>query len=190
MRLVLASTSPYRRQLLARLGLDFDTLAPAIDETLNRGESPEQAVVRLAATKAGAGAALAPATVIIASDQLASLDGQALGKPGNLDAATHQLTAMAGCDILYCTALIVRAPDGIAATHIDLSRVRLRELSRREIARYLAAAHPLDCAGALKLEGLGIGLCERIETTDPTALIGLPLIATARLLRAQGFTIP
>ncbi|MGH8128671.1 MAG: Maf family protein [Gammaproteobacteria bacterium] len=190
MRLVLASTSPYRRELLARLGLDFDTLAPEVDETLAAGEPPEQAVVRLAAAKAGAGAEQAPAAVIIASDQLASLNGRALGKPGNFEAATHQLTAMSGQEILYCTALAVQAPDDTAATYLDLSRVYLRELSPLEIERYLTTEQPFDCAGALKLERLGIGLCERIETSDPTALIGLPLIATAQLLREQGFAIP
>jgi len=190
MHLVLASTSPYRRELLARLMLDFDTVAPGIDETLIEGESPQQAVERLAAAKAGAGAARAPGTVIIASDQLAGLDGEALGKPGNPADARRQLAAMAGREIVYCTALIVLSPDGTADSHVDISRVRLRDLSPGEIDRYLAAENPLDCAGALKLEGLGIGLCETIDTSDPTALIGLPLIATARLLRAQGFDIP
>ena len=190
MRLVLASTSPYRRELLARLGLDFDTLAPEVDETLTAGESPEQAVARLAATKARVGAEQAPAAIIVASDQLASLNGQALGKPGSFEAATDQLTAMAGQEILYCTALVVQAPDGTVANHTDLSRVHLRKLSPQEIERYLTVERPFDCAGALKLERLGIGLCERIETSDPTALIGLPLIAAARLLREQGFAIP
>lgn len=190
MRLVLASTSPYRRELLARLGLDFDTLAPGVDETLAAGESPEQAVARLAAAKAGAGAERAPTAVIVASDQLASLNGRALGKPGNFEAATDQLTAMAGQEIRYYTALAVQAPDDAIASHVDLSRVHLRTLSSRDIERYLTAEQPFNCAGALKLEGCGIGLCERIETSDPTALIGLPLIATARLLREQGFAIP
>lgn len=190
MHLVLASTSPYRRELLARLGLDFNTLAPEVDETLAAGESPEQAVIRLATAKAGAGAEREPTAVIIASDQLACLSGQALGKPGSHEAATAQLTAMAGQEIIYCTALVVRAPDGTSVTHLDLSRVHLRELSPREIDRYLTAERPFECAGAIKLEGLGISLCERIETSDPTALIGLPLIAAAQLLRERGFDIP
>lgn len=190
MRLVLASTSPYRRQLLNRLGLNFDTVAPGVDEAPVPGETPEQAVGRLAAAKAGAGAAQAPGAVIIASDQLASLGGNALGKPGNATEAVRQLTALSGRELLYCTALVVLGPDGTADTHLDLSRVRLRELPGWEIERYLAAEDALDCAGALKLEGLGISLCEHIESADPTALIGLPLIATARLLRARGFDIP
>lgn len=190
MRLVLASTSIYRRRLLARLGLDFDTVAPGIDEALAPGESPRQAVDRLAAAKAEAGAAHAPGAVIVASDQLASLDGEALGKPGNVEAAVRQLAAMSGREIVYCTALAVLGPKGTADTAIDISRVRLRDLSEDEIARYVAAESPMDCAGALKLEGLGIALCASIETTDPTALIGLPLIATARLLRDRGFDIP
>lgn len=188
MRLVLASTSIYRRRLLARLGLDFDTVAPGIDEALAPGESPRQAVGRLAAAKAAA--ACAPGAVIVASDQLASLDGEALGKPGSADAAVRQLAAMSGREILYCTALAVLGPDGTAESAIDISRVQLRDVSAGEIERYVAAENPVDCAGALKLEGLGIGLCARIETADPTALIGLPLIATARLLRDRGFDIP
>lgn len=190
MRLVLASTSIYRRRLLARLGLDFDAVAPGIDEALAPGESPQQAVERLAAAKAGAGAARAPGALIVASDQLASLDGEPLGKPGSADAAMRQLAAMSGREIQYCTALVVLGPEGRADSAVDLSRVRLRDLSPGEIERYVAAENPVDCAGALKLEGLGIGLCISIDTSDPTALIGLPLIATARLLRERGFAIP
>jgi len=190
MRLVLASTSPYRRQLLGRLRLEFDVVSPELDEELKDGESPGQAVERLAAAKAGAGAARAPGAVIIASDQLASMDDEVLGKPGTPGAAAEQLASMAGRDVTYYTALVVLGPDATAESHVDLSRVRLRNLSPQEITRYLEAEKPFDCAGALKLEGLGIGLCERIETGDPTALIGLPLIATARLLRAHGFDIP
>lgn len=190
MRLVLASTSPYRRQLLARLRLAFETCAPGIDETLAAGESAEQAVARLAAAKAEAGAAQAPAALVIGSDQLAALDDAALGKPASAEAAMQQLTAMSGREITYYTALAVRAPEGTVLTHIDRSRVSLRKNTPREIARYLAAERPFDCAGALKLEGLGIALCDHIETADPTALIGLPLIATARLLRAQGLAVP
>lgn len=190
MQVVLASTSPYRRELLARLGIPFDTLAPKVDESPLAGESPEALVKRLADAKAQAGHRERAGALVIGSDQMASLEGDPLGKPGTAEAAVEQLQAMAGHEIIYCTAVAVNGPDGQAREHLDISRVRLRKLDQATIERYVAAEKPLDCAGALKLEGLGISLCEHIETRDPTALIGLPLIATARLLRIHGLAIP
>lgn len=190
MRLVLASTSPYRRALLNRLGVDFETLDSAIDETRRSDETTASAVTRLAEAKARAGHEQRPDAVAIGSDQLASLDGEALGKPGDAPGATRQLSAMAGREVVYCTAVSVCDAAGTCRTHLDLSRVHLRPVSPAEITRYLDIERPFDCAGALKLEGLGIALCERIETHDPTALIGLPLIATAELLRRAGLALP
>ncbi len=190
MRLVLASTSPYRRDLLARLGVQFDTVAPGVDESPHPGETPEDLVSRLAVAKAEAGGDGDPDTVVIGSDQVANLGGRPLGKPGTAATALDQLEAMAGREIVYSTAVAVHRAGHECLVHVDTSRVRLRRLERREIERYVAAEQPLDCAGALKLEGLGISLCEAIETRDPTALIGLPLIATAQLLRAHGIAIP
>jgi len=190
MRLILASTSPYRRELLARLGIQFDAVAPGVDESPLSGEKPEELVTRLAIAKAEAGGADNPDAIVIGSDQMADLEGQALGKPGTVAAAVSQLQAMAGHDIVYSTAVAVCRPGHEYVVHIDTSRVRLRQLGLDEIERYVEAEQPLDCAGALKLEGLGISLCESIETKDPTALIGLPLIATAQLLRTFGVAIP
>lgn len=190
MRLVLASTSPYRRELLARLGIDFDAVAPGVDESPLSGEKPEDLVARLAIAKAEAGARDTPDALVIGSDQTANLEGRALGKPGTEAAAIRQLHATAGHEIVYCTAVAVHKPGHESRVHLDISRVRLRQLGTDEIRRYIEAEQPLDCAGALKLEGLGIALCEYIKTSDPTALIGLPLIATAHLLRAHGIAIP
>jgi septum formation protein len=189
--LVLASTSPYRRELLARLGVAFECLSPGVDETLAAGEAPQAAALRLARAKAKAAAALRPDACILAGDQLASLEGLAIGKPRDGDEARRVLADMSGRTLNYYTAIALIVPDtGETETFLDESRVHLRRFDAGEIARYVAAANPVDCAGALKLEGLGAALAERIETEDPTALIGLPLIATARLLRAHGFTLP
>lgn len=190
MRLVLASTSPYRRELLERLGVPFEVAAPWVDETLAANEAPEKAVRRLALAKAQAVAARETDALVLASDQLASLADEPLGKPGTAANAVAQLRAMAGATVTYCTAVAVIAPGFEDVEELDLSRVTLRRPSQAEIERYVDRARPLDCAGSLKLEGAGIALCKRIETNDPTALIGLPLIATARLLRERGFDIP
>lgn len=189
--LILASTSRYRRKLLVRLGISFDTAAPDVDETLADGEGPADAVLRLARTKAQAIAEHYPEALVLAGDQLADFDGTALGKPRDTAEAEQRLAQMAGQTLTYCTAIALLAPGAYEAeTFLDESRVYLRAYDEKEIRRYVAAANPLDCAGGLKLEGLGAALCERIETADPTALIGLPLIATARLLRAAGYTVP
>ncbi|MBO9662705.1 Maf family nucleotide pyrophosphatase [Dokdonella sp.] len=187
--LVLASTSRYRRELLSRLGLPFRAVAPEVDEASHPGETPRALACRLAQAKAEAVAARCPGALVIGSDQVAELDGRALGKPGSVAAAEAQLTASAGRSVLFHTALCLvdtRTAAAVPALACDLTRVVFRPLAHAEIARYVAAERPLDCAGSFKAEGLGIGLFERIENEDPTALIGLPLIALARMLRAAG----
>ena len=189
-RLVLASTSRYRAELLARLRLPFDSARPEVDETPRPGEPPASLALRLAAAKARAIAALHADAVVIGSDQVASCDGRALGKPGTREAAIAQLQAMSGREAVFLTAVAVAAPGGGLDTALDTTTVRFRPLSDDKIARYVDAERPLDCAGSFKCEGLGIALFEAIESRDPTALVGLPLIATARLLRGAGFALP
>ena len=189
-RLVLASTSRYRAELLARLRLPFDSARPEVDEAPRPGEPPATLALRLAAAKAGAIAALHADAVVIGSDQVASCDGRTLGKPGTREAAIAQLLAMSGREAAFLTAVAVTGPGGGLVTALDTTTVRFRPLSDDEIARYVDAERPLDCAGSFKCEGLGIALFEAIESRDPTALVGLPLIATARLLRGAGFALP
>ncbi len=184
--LVLASTSRYRRELLARLVTRFATAAPETDESASAGEAPAALAQRLAAEKARAVAARHPGAVVIGSDQVAELDGMALGKPGDHDAARRQLRASSGRALLFHTAVHVVAADGRDFSAIDLTRVRFRALADTEIECYLRREQAYDCAGSFKSEGLGIALFEAIDSGDPTALIGLPLIATARLLRLAG----
>lgn len=188
-RLVLASTSPYRRELLARLRLPFDVARPEVDETPLPGESPPALARRLAGAKAAAVAGDRDAWVI-GSDQVACLHGQPLGKPGAVEAAVDQLRGMSGRAVEFLTAVCVAHRGGHAFHALDTTTVRFRVLDDATIARYIAAEQPLDCAGSFKSEGLGITLFEAIDTQDPTALVGLPLIATARLLRQAGFTLP
>ena len=187
--LILASTSPYRRQLLERLRLPFRCLAPGTDERALCGERPADLAGRLAAAKAAAIAQIHPQAWVIGSDQCAELDGHVLGKPGNRPAAIAQLQAMSGRTVDFHTAVCLRRGDQVLAT-ADLTRVRLRPLEPAAIERYLDAEQPYDCAGSFKCEGLGIALFEAIDSTDPTALIGLPLIALAGLLRATGHAVP
>lgn len=191
-RLVLASTSRYRRELLQRLRLPFDTARPEVDETALPGEAPRALAQRLALAKAQAVAQVLGGedVWVLGSDQVADLGGQALGKPGGRDAALAQLRAMAGRRVRFHTALCLAHPDGRRLHDVDLTEVRLRALEDAEIARYVDAEQPYDCAGSFKSEGLGIVLFEAIDNHDPTALIGLPLIATARLLRQAGFALP
>ncbi|MGY4515610.1 Maf family nucleotide pyrophosphatase [Lysobacter sp. HA18] len=189
-RLVLASTSRYRRELLERLGVTFDCIAPGVDETPLDDESPEVLVERLARAKAGAVARAVPEACVIGSDQLAEFDGRILGKPGSAERAIAQLASMSGRSVTFLTALCVMRGEHEFGLHIDRTRVRFRELSTAEIERYVDAERPLDCAGSFKSEGRGIALFDAIETNDPTALIGLPLIATTRLLRDAGFALP
>ncbi len=190
MRLVLASTSAYRRELLSRLRLPFDAERPGIDETPRPGEPPAALVARLALAKATAVAARRPGDWVIGSDQVAELDGAPLGKPGGRERAIAQLAAMSGREIAFRTAVALAGPGGRQLAALDTTTVRFRTLSQDEIARYVDAEQPLDCAGSFKSEGLGIALFAAIESRDPTALIGLPLIATAGMLREAGFALP
>ena len=189
-RLILASTSRYRRELLQRLRLPFDVAAPGTDEAALPGEPPQALARRLAAAKATAIASHMPGAWVIGSDQVAELDGIALGKPGTRDAAVSQLASMSGREVVFRTAVSVVHGDGRAFHAEDATIVRFRGLDDAEIGRYVDAEQPFDCAGSFKSEGLGIALFEAIETQDPTALIGLPLIATARLLRQAGYALP
>lgn len=190
-KLVLASTSRYRRELLQRFGLEFDCEAPGVEETPLAGETPLGLAQRLAFAKAEAVALRHPDAIVIGSDQVAELAGQALGKPGDHAAAIAQLRVCRGHEVTFHTAVCVidsrrRAP----ISFIDTTRVRFRELSDAEIERYLVAERPYDCAGSFKSEGLGAVLFASIHNEDPTALIGLPLIALADALRACGFRLP
>ena len=189
--LVLASTSRYRRELLQRLGLDFTVQAPDVDETPADGEAPHALALRLALAKAQAVAALHPEAVVIGSDQVADLHGEPLGKPGTHDRATLQLQRMRGQRVVFQTAVaVVCQATGFAQVELAPVEVQFRALSDAEIERYLLAEQPYDCAGSAKSEGLGISLLDAIHNDDPTALIGLPLIRTCRLLRAAGLVLP
>ena len=189
--LVLGSTSRYRRELLARLGLPFDVAAPAVDETPRPDEAPRALALRLALAKARAVAGLHPQAIVIGSDQVADLDGEPLGKPGNHERATVQLRRMRGKTVVFHTAVAVVCQDcGFELVDLAPVRVRFRDLSDDEIERYLRAEQPYDCAGSAKSEGLGIALLDAIDSDDPTALIGLPLIRTCRMLRAAGLVLP
>lgn len=189
--LILGSTSPYRAQLLRRLVGGFEQRAPGIDEALQPGETPAAGALRLAIAKATAAASGLRDALVIGSDQLAELDGHALGKPGSVEGAHAQLAACAGREVRFHTALcLLDTRDGCQRTHVDFTRVHFRALGAAEIARYVEREQPLDCAGSFKCEGLGIALFERIDSSDPTALIGLPLIALARLLREAGLPLP
>ena len=191
--LVLASTSRYRRELLARLVPDFRVVAPEVDETPRDGETPVDLAVRLAEAKALAVARTMPGSIVVGSDQVAELDGRAVGKPGSRDAAIAQLTASSGRTVAFHTAVCVAdartSPPRIHAA-IDRTEVVFRVLGADEIARYVDRENPIDSAGSFKAESAGIALFERIDSRDPTALIGLALIALATLLRAAGFTLP
>jgi len=188
---VLGSTSPYRRDLMQRLGLPFEVLAPGVDEAPEPGETPAALAQRLALAKARAVARQRPAAVVIGSDQVADLNGEPLGKPGTHERAVEQLRRMRGQTVVFQTALAVMCLDsGYEAVDLAPVRVRFRDLDDGEIERYLRAEQPYDCAGSAKSEGLGIALLERIDSDDPTALVGLPLIRTCRLLRAAGVRLP
>jgi septum formation protein len=187
-RLVLASTSPYRRELLARLRLPFDVMAPAVDETPQLGELPAVLSERLALSKARAVAAQNDDDVlVIGSDQVADLDGRPLGKPGDHARAMAQWRAMRGRTVVFHTAVCVSRPrTGFEVCVRVPVQVRCRDLSDAHIDAYLRLEQPYDCAGSAKCETLGISLLDAIDSTDPTALVGLPLIATTRLLREAG----
>ena len=189
-RLVLASTSPYRRELLQRLRLPFDTAAPTTDETPRPGESPVALAIRLAEAKARGVADTVPDAWVLGSDQVAALGSRLLGKPGGPDQALAQLLAMSGQRVEFLTAISLLHSDGRNLQALDTTVVHMRPLDAAVARRYLDAEQPYDCAGSFKAEGLGIALFESIESQDPTGLIGLPLIATARLLRQAGFAVP
>ena len=187
-RLILGSTSRYRQELLQRLGLPFDVQAPQVDETPRPDEAPADLARRLALAKAQAVAALNhDDAVVIGSDQVADLAGKPLGKPGNHNRAVQQLKAMRGQAVLFHTAVaVVRAATGFSETAMSTVRVHMGHYSDTDIDTYLRLEQPYDCAGSAKCEGLGIVLLDRVDSDDPTALIGLPLIPTTRMIRQAG----
>lgn len=189
-QLILASTSVYRRQLLERLRVPFTVISPEVDEAALEGELPEPLARRLALAKAQAVAALHPDAVVIGSDQVADLAGTALGKPQTHARAVQQLQRMRGQTVVFQTAVAVVC-QATGFTQVDLApvRVRFKPLTDEQIEHYLQAEQPYDCAGSAKSEGLGIALLERIDNDDPTALVGLPLIRTCRLLEAAGIAL-
>ncbi|MCG8426461.1 MAG: Maf-like protein [Chromatiales bacterium] len=189
--LVLASTSPFRKELLARLGLPFDTASPDIDETALPDESPAQLVTRLAYEKAKAVAQLHPNSLVIGSDQVACNDGKILGKPGSRENAIRQLSEASGKRITFYTGLcLVNTATQNSQTLCELFHVHFRDLDLPQIERYVDAEQPLNCAGSFKSEGLGISLFKKLEGDDPNALIGLPLIRLITLLQSQGVMVP
>ena len=190
-RLILASSSKYRNLQLQRFGIPFDSESPEIDETVLNNESPRELVGRLAEKKAEVVSGQYPLAVVIGSDQVAIFDGQIIGKPGNHKAATRQLSSFSGQIVEFLTAVSVLCRDtGFSEQYTDCTRVCFRSLQDEEIERYLQQERPYDCAGAFKAESLGIVLFERIISEDPTALIGLPLIRTAAMLRSAGLPLP
>ena len=189
--LILGSTSRYRRELVERLHTPFTCVAPDVDETPLQGEAPRALALRLALAKAHAVAAQHPDAVVIGSDQVADLHGQPLGKPGTHERASAQLQRMSGETVIFQTAVaVVCAATGFEQVDLAPVEVRFRTLTGDEIERYLHAEQPYDCAGSAKSEGLGISLLDAIVSDDPTALVGLPLIRTCRMLRAAGLTLP
>lgn len=190
-RLILASGSQYRKELLARLRIPFDVLVPDIDETAHAGETPDKTALRLAYEKSFVAASEAPGALVIGSDQVATLDGEQIGKPGSHENALRQLQKMRGRKVVFYTALCLwdgRAADPVKAAQLENVHtfVTFRNLPDRELDAYLRIEQPYDCAGSAKNEGLGITLIEKIESCDPTALTGLPLIALSSMLRRAG----
>ena len=187
MGIVLASSSPYRRQLLDRLGVPFEVASPDVDETPGPGEAARDLVLRLANAKADAVARGRPRSIVVASDQVAVEGARTLGKPGTHERAVALLASLSGRTVTFLTSLLVlNTQTGSRQGHIDETRVHFRELALEEIERYVSSEKPLDCAGGIKSEGQGILLCRELVTRDPTALIGLPLIELGRMLRAEG----
>nr|WP_319563958.1 Maf family nucleotide pyrophosphatase [uncultured Rhodoferax sp.] len=188
--LILASTSPYRRQLLERLRVPFTVIPSDVDESAWPTETPAQLACRLALTKAQAVAKLHPDSIVIGSDQVADLHGDALGKPHTHARAVAQLQRMRGQTVIFQTAVaVVCQARCFAQTELAQVKVQFNQLTDKEIEAYLLAEQPYDCAGSAKSEGLGIALLARIDNDDPTALVGLPLIRTCQLLRAAGFEV-
>ncbi len=191
MKIVLASTSRYRRELLARLGLPFEVASPGVDESAFPGEAPDRLAARLALAKARAIAASTPAALVIGSDQVAWCEGETLGKPGTHENAVVQLRHLSGKTAMFFTAVsVVNSDTGLAASRIVPYEVGFRLLDDALIERYLRQEQPYDCAGSAKSEGLGIALLSRMRGDDPNALVGLPLIALVDLLREHGITVP
>lgn len=188
--IVLASTSPYRRELLQRLRLTFAVQAPQVDERALAGESPRDTARRLALAKAQAVAHDRRGAVVIGSDQVADVDGEALSKPGTHEAALAQLKRMQGREVVFHTALAVIGPRGEHDVEDVPTAVRFRVLPTPQLDAYLRAEQPYDCAGAAKIESLGITLVESVRSDDPTALIGLPLIRLTSMLAACGIQLP
>jgi septum formation protein len=189
-QLVLASTSPYRKELLERLHLSFEISSPNVDETEVDGETPEQLVKRLAELKARAVVDTYPDALIIGSDQVAVLNNQILGKPGNHETAVQQLTNASGNKVLFLTGLcLLNSATGKAQTSVDEFSVTFRQLSASQIEKYLQSEKPYDCAGSFKSEGLGISLFKKMEGNDPNVLIGLPLITLINMLSAEGIDV-
>ena len=188
--IVLASTSPYRRQLLQRLHLPFTVQSPQVDERALAGESPLETACRLALAKAKAVAAVQAGAIVIGSDQVADVDGEALSKPGTHEAALAQLARMQGREVVFHTAVAVIGPDGRQQIDDVPTAVRFRRLPVEQLDAYLHAEKPYDCAGAAKIEALGITLLESVRSDDPTALIGLPLIRLTSMLTACGVRLP
>jgi len=189
--LVLASTSAYRRELLGRLGIGFECVSPATDETPLTGETPPGLASRLARLKAESVATSRPEAVVVGSDQVALLGEQVLGKPGTVERCIEQLRQSSNRDVLFLTAVHVIGPRGASVeSHVDRTTVRFRALDEAELERYVSAESPLDCAGGFKAESLGISLFERIRSDDPTGLTGLPLIWLCGALRRAGIPVP
>jgi septum formation protein len=185
--IVLASTSRYRRELLARLGIPFDVFAPHVDESALPGEEPAALALRLSRLKAQAAQRAYPRALIIGSDQVAALDGATLGKPGDYANAFRQLERMSARLVEFHTAVsLLNSATGALQSEATVVRVRFRPLSEEDIHGYLSKEPAFDCAGAARVESLGIALCERIDSEDPTALIGLPLITLVSMLQREG----
>jgi len=190
-KLILASSSKYRRKLLQRFGIPFGCQSPEIDETVLPGESPAELVVRLATRKAKVVSKKKPRAIVIGSDQIAVFNGRIIGKPGNYEAALEQLAGFSGQVVEFLTTVSVQSHQiQFSEQHTDSTKVRFRTLQRDEIERYLQKEKPFDCAGAFKAESLGIALFDSIISEDPTALVGLPLIRTAAMLRRAGLKLP
>jgi septum formation protein len=188
--IILASSSVYRRELLQRILPDFAVSAPDVDESTIDGESPERTARRLADLKAQAVATQRPGTIVIGSDQVPTLDNRVLRKPGNRERALRQLGECSDRAVTFLTAVTVLGPDGQEARHIDRTLVHFRMLQPGEIERYVDAEQPFDCAGSFRVEGLGITLFRRIESSDPTGLQGLPLIWLSSCLNRCGIALP
>ena len=190
-KIILASSSLYRKLLLEQLGIPFGTFAPNVDETPREGEQPAELVNRLAREKGLVVADQFPDALVIGSDQLAESDGEVVGKPGNLENAVKQLTRFSGRTVEFHTAVAVMCSgSGYLFERTVMTHVQFRNLEQEEIRRYVQADNPVDCAGSFKSEALGISLLDSMKSQDPTAIVGLPLIAVAQGLRSAGINLP